>query len=78
MVRRNADQETAEQDIEEAQLLTVEEFARRLRWDTTTVRRHIKDGVIDAIRLPHRGQRQSYRIRQATLDAILNGGSNHE
>ena len=54
------------------QLLTVEEVARRLRVDETTVRRWIKSGTLEAITLPHRGKRQAYRIRQSTLDAILN------
>jgi len=72
MIRRDPGQEQ-EEDIQESGLLTVSEFARRVRWDTTTVRRHIKDGVIEAISLPRGGQRQVYRIRKATLDAILEG-----
>ena len=58
--------------MEESQLLTVEEVARRLRVDETTVRRWIKSGVLEAITLPHRGKRNVYRIRKSTLDAILN------
>jgi excisionase family DNA binding protein len=57
---------------EEADLLTVREVAQQLRVDDTTVRRWIKNGVLEAITLPHRGARQAYRIRQATLDALLN------
>lgn len=53
------------------ELLTVREVARRLRVDDTTVRRWIKNGVLEAITLPHRGARQAYRIRRATLDALL-------
>ena len=56
---------------EEADLLTVREVANRLRVDDTTVRRWIKNGVLEAITLPHRGARQAYRIRRATLDALL-------
>lgn len=56
-------------------LLTVQEVARRLRVDDTTVRRWIKTGVLEAITLPHRGERQSYRIRTAVLDALLNTSS---
>ena len=56
---------------EEADLLTVREVAQQLRVDDTTVRRWIKNGVLEAITLPHRGTRQAYRIRQATLDALL-------
>ena len=54
-----------------AELLTVHEVARQLRVDDTTVRRWIKNGVLEAITLPHRGARQAYRIRRATLDALL-------
>ncbi|BCL79566.1 helix-turn-helix domain-containing protein [Ktedonobacteria bacterium brp13] len=52
-------------------LLTVHEVARRLRVDDTTVRRWIKSGTLQAILLPHQGVRQSYRIKQSTLDALL-------
>jgi len=54
-------------------LLTVREVAKRLRVDDTTVRRWIKSGAMEAITLPHRGKRQAYRIKQSTLDALLNG-----
>lgn len=53
-------------------LLTVREVARQLRVDDTTVRRWIKSGALEAITLPHRGKRQAYRIKQSTLDALLN------
>jgi len=53
------------------ELLTVHEVAKQLRVDDTTVRRWIKNGVLEAITLPHRGARQAYRIRRATLDALL-------
>ncbi len=59
---------------EEADLLTVREVAQQLRVDDTTVRRWIKNGVLEAITLPHRGQRQAYRIRRATLDMLLKPG----
>jgi len=52
-------------------LLTVEEVSKQLRVDATTVRRWIKNGAMDAVSLPHSDKRQSYRIRQATLDALL-------
>lgn len=52
-------------------LLTVREVAKQLRVDDTTVRRWIKNGVLEAITLPHRGARQSYRIRRSTLDDLL-------
>ena len=60
---------------EEADLLTVREVAQQLRVDDTTVRRWIKNGVLEAITLPHRGQRQAYRIRRATLDMLLKPGA---
>lgn len=52
-------------------LYTVSEFAEKLRVDSTTVRRWIKNGILEAIALPHRGLRQAYRIRKATLDTLL-------
>ena len=56
---------------DEADLLTVREVAKQLRVDDTTVRRWIKNGVLEAITLPHRGTRQAYRIRRSTLEALL-------
>jgi excisionase family DNA binding protein len=56
---------------DDADLLTVREVAKQLRVDDTTVRRWIKNGVLEAITLPHRGARQAYRIRRATLEALL-------
>ena len=56
---------------DDADLLTVREVARQLRVDDTTVRRWIKNGVLEAIALPHKGARQAYRIRRATLEALL-------
>ncbi|HAH00216.1 MAG TPA: excisionase [Ktedonobacter sp.] len=57
---------------DEEDLLTVREVAKKLRVDDTTVRRWIKNGVLEAITLPHRGTRQAYRIRRSTLDTLLN------
>jgi excisionase family DNA binding protein len=56
-----------EHTMDETDLLTVHEVARMLRVDDTTVRRWIKIGALEAITLPHRGLRQAYRIRRATL-----------
>ena len=53
------------------ELLTVHEVAEVLRVDDTTVRRWIKNGVLEAVRLPHLNKRESYRVRQATLDKLL-------
>ncbi len=52
-------------------LLTVREVAKQLRVDDTTVRRWIKNGVLEAITLPHKGARQAYRIRRSTLNTLL-------
>jgi excisionase family DNA binding protein len=56
---------------EGADLLTVREVANQLRVDDTTVRRWIKNGILEAITLPHRGLRQAYRIRRSTLEEML-------
>lgn len=59
-------------------LLTVAEVGRILRWDTTTVRRHIISGVIPnraVVSLPHRGKRTSRRIKRAWLESVLAGNS---
>lgn len=58
-------------EYDDAELLTVREVARQLRVDDTTVRRWIKNGVLEAITLPHRGARQAYRVRRTTLDKLL-------
>ena len=65
------DQKEGPVTYDEAELLTVREVARQLRVDDTTVRRWIKNGVLEAITLPHRGARQAYRIRRSTLEALL-------
>lgn len=52
-------------------LLTVTEVARVLRCDDTTVRRWIKQGVLEAVILPHVNARQGYRIKRTTLDRVL-------
>jgi excisionase family DNA binding protein len=64
--------EKVQTEDEQSDLLTVHEVARRLRVDDTTVRRWIKTGAMEAITLPHRNQRQAYRIRKSTLDALFN------
>lgn len=53
------------------ELLTVQEVADRLRVNEATVRRWIKNGALQAIKLPHRGKREIYRVRRATLDSVL-------
>jgi excisionase family DNA binding protein len=54
-----------------AELLTVQEVAARLRVNEATVRRWIKNGALEAIKLPHRGKREIYRVRRSTLSAVL-------
>ena len=61
-----------EEKRETEELLTVHEVSSRLRVDDTTVRRWIKMGALEAISLPRRGMRQTYRIKKATLDTLLN------
>jgi excisionase family DNA binding protein len=65
------DQMNTANSSEQDDLLTVSEVARRLRVDTTTVRRWVTIGSLEAVILPHRGKRLIYRIRQSTLDDIL-------
>lgn len=57
------------------ELLTVREVARHLRVDDTTVRRWIKNGVLEAVTLPHSGKRRGYRVRRLTLDSLLNSSA---
>lgn len=54
-------------------LLTVSEVADILRVDATTVRRWVKNDVLEAVILPHQNKRQSYRVKRAELDKILSG-----
>ena len=66
--------EVREQGSARNDLLTIREVAQRLRVDTTTVRRWISLGLLEAIILPHRGKRQAYRVRKSTLDHLLKAG----
>ena len=60
---------------DDKELLTVGEVADILRVDSTTVRRWIKNGVLEAVTLPHVNKRCAYRIRRETVDALLNQSS---
>jgi excisionase family DNA binding protein len=74
MTIRSIDEELAEQTQEpknEADLLTVPEVAQYLRVDDSTVRRWVKNGALEAVVLPHVGDRQIYRIRRSTLEKLL-------
>ena len=54
------------------ELLTVQEVAKLLRVDDTTVRRWIKKGYLQALTLPHRrGGNKVYRVKRSTLNALL-------
>jgi DNA binding domain, excisionase family len=53
------------------ELLTVHEVGQALRVDDTTVRRWIKNGILEAVSLPHVLKRRAYRIKRATLDKLL-------
>lgn len=56
--------------ITQPKLLTVSEVANILRVDDATVRRWVKQGTLEAVRLP--GElRQAYRIKRETLDKVL-------
>lgn len=48
-------------------LMTVPEVARYLRVDPTTVRRWVKEGVLEAFKLPG----GDYRIKETTLEKML-------
>ena len=53
------------------ELLTISEVAKELRVDTTTVRRWITSGALEAVALPYKGKRRGYRIKKHTLDTLL-------
>ncbi|MBA2681835.1 MAG: helix-turn-helix domain-containing protein [Ktedonobacteraceae bacterium] len=54
------------------ELLTIGEVAQELRVDTTTVRRWITSGALEAVALPYNGKRRGYRVKKRTLDTLLN------
>ena len=53
------------------ELLTVNEVAKRLRVDASTVRRWIRDGLLEAVTLPHNGHRKQHRIRKDVFEKLL-------
>jgi excisionase family DNA binding protein len=55
------------------ELLTVSEVAEILRVDDTTVRRWVKQGALEAVVLPHKNERQGYRIKRQIVNKILAG-----
>lgn len=62
--------QTIEKPQEQDTLLTIKEVAKQLRVDDTTVTRWIKNGVLEAIELPH-VNRRLYRVRQSVIDKVL-------
>lgn len=62
------------------ELMTVSEVARILLVDDTTVRRWIKQGILESVQLPHRNKRQAYRVRADTVARLLQseGGNTDE
>lgn len=57
--------------IDEGELLTVQEVAKILKVDSTSVKRWIKLGALEAIALPHYSKRLVHRIRKSTVEALL-------
>ena len=55
-------------------LMTVGAVARLLLVDDTTVRRWIKQGILEAVQLPHMNKRQAYRVRADTVARLLSNG----
>ncbi len=60
---------------DDKELLTVSEVAEILRVDSTTVRRWVKYGTLEAVVLPHANKRCAYRIKRQTVDNLLNTSS---
>jgi excisionase family DNA binding protein len=56
---------------EHSDLLTVREVAQTLRVEEVTVRRWIKSGVLEEVRLPRPGKKHTYRVHKRTLDALM-------
>ena len=57
--------------MKEDDLLTVTQVALLFRVDPTTVRRWIKDGILEAVILPHSGKRQVACVKRETVDGLL-------
>lgn len=70
MRTKNIEKPVVEKATED-QLLTVLEVASILRVDDSTVKRWIRQGALEAVMLPHTSTRTKYRIRKATVDAII-------
>ena len=55
----------------EDKLLKIQDVAELLLVDSTTVRRWILTGVLDAVLLPCVGSRRHFRIKQSTIKQLL-------
>lgn len=53
------------------ELMKVSEVAHLLRVDDTTVRRYVKQGALEAVILPHKGNKSHSRIRRSTIEEML-------
>ncbi len=58
------------QEDQSEKLLTVQEVAKGLKVDETTVRRWIEAGILEAVTLPHVGNRKVYRIKKSVYESI--------
>ena len=58
----------------EHQYMTVLEVAHLFRVDTTTVKRWIYRGQLEAVALPSMGSRKEHRIPRAAVNKILGKG----
>ncbi len=52
-------------------LLTVGEVAQSFNVDSTTVRRWIRNGALEAVALPSLSGRTMYRIRRVDIESLL-------
>ena len=55
-------------------LMTVQEVARALRVDDTTIRTWIRNGDLPAISLPHGGKRENFRVLKSVVQEIIARG----
>jgi excisionase family DNA binding protein len=61
--------------VDDDPLLTIKEVSKQLRVHSSTVRKWILNGLVEAISLPHSGTKQSYRIRRSALMALITSPS---
>lgn len=53
------------------ELLTVQEVAKLLRVDDSTVRRWANSGVLECVSLPRKGKRHMVRFAASTLETLV-------